>query len=605
MEAWSSTKEYSLHDIVTYNGRTFYSLKNNNFEAPVYLGLSNLRDKPTAWADEDHFTWIPSYSTDARVDIETRMLEMGDGYKKEAPFGPSNDPIKLTYVFDNITDKEAEAIVNFVSQKGGEVFIVDLPFPYKRQLYFQASDITHSKSFQDVNSVSIALVETFYSQKINYVTKDALEVCNDCSFGYKLIKDNYLSKQYSDQIPNYSETLGYGDELFILQAWCFETNLQEDFLVKCKRAKVSGNDIINFDPEAYTDSDTLCKPLNAGGLVLDYLFLAKGTSTVKKPSTNSQIRRYYLDGEVQSIWVEAYGNFNTMSKLRRSTDAIVTPQLVPIPFQKSAGLAQTTSPVFNGQIINPELYGLYMNRLSLSLFYWTTKEISIDTRFNYKLGVLPEKVEKFNYEEMDFFGNYENGNILAPTQTLKVTKTVDEPNFLAGSSSITSRVEFGILYPQANNFYDKLKLSSIVRAGVMIEFFLARVQSTIIGDYAVPFGTNWNFYGPAAGVIGYAELDLSVYFRNYGDLFDNSYANTGLYSNKPSVPFVATSYLHTNSLGAMKSFISVDDFRMKTMPHWIGKLDGSSGSSRVTRCIDAFIRHYSPQFVNEAYNIYV
>lgn len=74
------------------------------------------------------FAWIPSYSTDITHNQMVYSSQLGEGYSQRMNAAINSNNLTWGLVFDNRTDKEATAMLNFLEDKCGVVPIT-LPFP--------------------------------------------------------------------------------------------------------------------------------------------------------------------------------------------------------------------------------------------------------------------------------------------------------------------------------------------------------------------------------------------------------------------------------------------------------------------------------------------
>jgi len=143
---YKDTTEYNKNDIV-YVKETigtsgipkkfnyYYSLKDGHTgqepatPSAYWGGFYNLNKE-----NVPYFLWTPSYNTSANHAPRISTVNFGNGYTQRTPDGTFTDFIKLNFIFEQRTQKEATAILHFLkSRKGSESFVLkDLPPPYEQ-----------------------------------------------------------------------------------------------------------------------------------------------------------------------------------------------------------------------------------------------------------------------------------------------------------------------------------------------------------------------------------------------------------------------------------------------------------------------------------------
>ena len=111
------------------------------------------------------FFFVPSYSTS--YEVKTAILEskFGDGYSQRQRAGINSNKNSINAVFENRTDKETKALLNFVQDKGGVE-----PFRILQPIVTLANDSTQkfvaldpkvATISYDNNGVSLVLTQVF------------------------------------------------------------------------------------------------------------------------------------------------------------------------------------------------------------------------------------------------------------------------------------------------------------------------------------------------------------------------------------------------------------------------------------------------------------
>jgi phage-related protein len=109
------------------------------------------------------FAWIPTYSSslDGRNSVIT--AQFGDGYRQTQRNGINNNMINLSLNFEDRTDKEVMAILNFVEDKGATDWVKvniggAISNPNGKYLL---SDVKVSPKSYNVNNISLTATQVF------------------------------------------------------------------------------------------------------------------------------------------------------------------------------------------------------------------------------------------------------------------------------------------------------------------------------------------------------------------------------------------------------------------------------------------------------------
>lgn len=111
------------------------------------------------------FYFIPSYSTSFEAKNKTIISQFGDGYSQRQRDGINSVQYNYNTVFENRSDKETRAILNFVQDKGG-VEPIKLLMPVSAlsndpSLKYVCSDAKVSTQNYNSNNISLTLTQVF------------------------------------------------------------------------------------------------------------------------------------------------------------------------------------------------------------------------------------------------------------------------------------------------------------------------------------------------------------------------------------------------------------------------------------------------------------
>lgn len=169
---YNGATSYSLHDIVVYQNRYYYSLKYSNTSVPTavtswggYKSYQTPYGNPVAAPD---FFWIPNYTSEIENKASVTIVKFGDGYEQRTPDGINNSLIKLNLTFEGRSERETRAIVHFLNaRKGTEPFFFANAFPYNYDSVSQnhpkkfiAEEFTIRSVYYDNYTISAKFIET-------------------------------------------------------------------------------------------------------------------------------------------------------------------------------------------------------------------------------------------------------------------------------------------------------------------------------------------------------------------------------------------------------------------------------------------------------------
>jgi phage-related protein len=410
IENWDANKSYKKFDIVKYKGQTFYSKKDFNDKPPIYTAINEVPND-TTWASENVFIFEPSYQTTVDVTPPNIQLKLDDGYKKSSPQGFNNTAKRLRFLFENRSDQESKAILNFLNEKGGEPFYVKLPFPYEKQFHFISLNWGHTFNYQDDNTIDITLEEVGSAEQPLFASTTISPNYSKCDFDWNKMIERHLTTDTANSLKPKEEGL-YGDKLLVLSAYNPLAGVIEDFIVRCtllnsedEQWSQNGESIsiLDFVPPVDSGGFTY-KPLNYAGLVFGFAKISLGSSGPKTAS-NAVARTYLLDGVNVSLWVEKYGNRSDFLKNYTIEDGFVTPQYFPNGFTVNPySVDQSKINPATGQnsitwvdtILNRSGFG--MGLMDALMYYWSVKNWNVSGVYNCDAGGSSLSTEKSGYK---------------------------------------------------------------------------------------------------------------------------------------------------------------------------------------------------------------
>lgn len=111
------------------------------------------------------FYWVPSYTTDASHDQAVVQAKLGDGYSQRQSFAINSNSLAWNLVFDERTNKETRALLNFLQDKGGATpFVMNLPLGglyNKAGLQYVSQPAKHRMGSFGLNQVTVPVVQVF------------------------------------------------------------------------------------------------------------------------------------------------------------------------------------------------------------------------------------------------------------------------------------------------------------------------------------------------------------------------------------------------------------------------------------------------------------
>ena len=109
------------------------------------------------------FGWVPTYSSNVDTEMKRIVAQFGDGYSQRQRDGINSNKVMLSLVFEDRTDREKNAIKNFLEEKGG----VD---------YFKISNIGQLQCNNAINYIGTGLKISTKSYNRNTITFNAEQV---------------------------------------------------------------------------------------------------------------------------------------------------------------------------------------------------------------------------------------------------------------------------------------------------------------------------------------------------------------------------------------------------------------------------------------------
>lgn len=157
INAYSTSTNYSKHDIITFTG-TFKSLVIVNGYlyciADATTGTFNEDDWDGYISDNSSvkpkFLWTPTKDNSVENAPKVRILRLGDGYESRVPNGINNNLLIYNLSFRTIDTSEATAIIHFLTTRNGqESFIWQGRPPYVKNLRFISREWNDVEVFTD------------------------------------------------------------------------------------------------------------------------------------------------------------------------------------------------------------------------------------------------------------------------------------------------------------------------------------------------------------------------------------------------------------------------------------------------------------------------
>lgn len=114
-----------------------------------------------AWSSG--FMWAPSYAGSADTEERVVKAQFGDGYSQRQRNGLNNNMETLSLTFENRTDREVDAISNFVQEKGGvdPVKISCLGGKHSANCYYTLNAAKRTPQSFNRNSLTVTATQVF------------------------------------------------------------------------------------------------------------------------------------------------------------------------------------------------------------------------------------------------------------------------------------------------------------------------------------------------------------------------------------------------------------------------------------------------------------
>lgn len=161
---WSAATTYNLYDIVKYNGKYFYSLKDGNLNNTPAVS-------DTSWGGytiyngfvKPEFVFKPNYNSPLQFTPRVKSIQYGDGYQQISPDGINNNLIVADLTFDLRTESETRAINHFLNtRQGTESFVFTLFSPFATTKLFVCPSWTANPNFFNNYSTRATFNEVVY-----------------------------------------------------------------------------------------------------------------------------------------------------------------------------------------------------------------------------------------------------------------------------------------------------------------------------------------------------------------------------------------------------------------------------------------------------------
>lgn len=152
---WVSGTTYNLNDIVKYDGKFYYSLKNSHSAQTPAIGSIYWGGVTTHnGIVKTQFLWKPSYNHTVNMQPSIRSIRFGDGYEQRIPDGIHTTLLKLDLIFDLRNAAESTAINHFLEKrKGAESFVFTPSSPFDLSKLFVCKTWSSTYGFYDNFSI--------------------------------------------------------------------------------------------------------------------------------------------------------------------------------------------------------------------------------------------------------------------------------------------------------------------------------------------------------------------------------------------------------------------------------------------------------------------
>lgn len=160
-ESWNGTVEYEANDIVSYNGRLYFALRDSIGKQPAGYSVDYYPQDVAFWTTDEVFTWEPSYEPNLQFKPKTRQFNDNmQIFQNVRADGINTNPLILELTFDIRDNNETEAILTFLrNRKGAYSFSYTLPSPYSATRKFICKNFGNNMKFYDNNTITATFEE--------------------------------------------------------------------------------------------------------------------------------------------------------------------------------------------------------------------------------------------------------------------------------------------------------------------------------------------------------------------------------------------------------------------------------------------------------------
>lgn len=167
---WAATTSYSKYDVVRYTGNLTYPSNTGHLYESFYyctgsaftssaIAAPNAIPNADKWTRE--FGFQPTYSVQVSKETSVIKTELPYSFTKRTNFGLHANVLRQFKIdFKGISDAETRCILHFlISKQGYRKFQYKFPKIYNQNKYFYAPQWQHTFVYQNVNDVSITMLE--------------------------------------------------------------------------------------------------------------------------------------------------------------------------------------------------------------------------------------------------------------------------------------------------------------------------------------------------------------------------------------------------------------------------------------------------------------
>jgi len=166
ISSYKADSTYNTNDIVSSNGLFYYSKVDSNsgntpsVTSASWGGTINIEVGGT-YTEKPYFFWSPSYGASVTQQPRIQEIQFGDGYKQRIADGVHNNLLELNLGFNNKSQKEATAIVHFLSSKEGhQPFYFKAIAPYSVIKKFVCTNWSTVMEYEDNHNVALTFEES-------------------------------------------------------------------------------------------------------------------------------------------------------------------------------------------------------------------------------------------------------------------------------------------------------------------------------------------------------------------------------------------------------------------------------------------------------------